>query len=368
MRAITTAILLLLTLASSTALAYEYMDCSGNRCTWGAFPVPYYINYKGTQDTQGEKSAIIAAFDRWDKHHQYFCTLSFDYKGVTSTANFHGADRDNVIFFKEKKWEYGESALALTVCTYYTDSGMLIDCDIGFNGQDYEWTVDRYENGKVSIRDVLTHEIGHFWGLDHSDDISATMYPYYKINYLTADLDYDDINAGYHLFCSGSLHSDDELEPNDSLLNAHQIRADKEYENLYLYDHDVFKAIVSDGDVLGVSISDNSPNRIKGLRFYTGNRLIQDERTCTGDCTAYFGEIEGDTTVYIKVYGAFDEYNIENATYSLRLLSHADESNDNAMQGSPFDIEDDIDYAGDDDDYEYPPEDLDEEPPPCSDI
>ncbi|MDP8255590.1 MAG: matrixin family metalloprotease, partial [Candidatus Alcyoniella australis] len=290
---------------------------------------------------------IKSAFNRWEGTHQTFCEIDFTYLDTTSSNRFSGSDNKNLVFWVEDGWSYGSSALAVTLCTYYVDSGRLVDCDVGFNGQDFTWTTAD-TGGSQNIREVLTHEIGHFWGLDHSSQQTATMYAYYQPRYLIADLDFDDIQGAYDRFCQGSLESDDELEPNDSLLTAVRIDAGRSYAGLKLYDHDVYKLSVHSGDVLGVAIEDAS-SRVKGVRLYDGNRLLLDQRTCTGSCTAFFGEISGATTVYLKIYGAFDSHSIKADDYGFALYIDADPADDNAAPGAPYDVEDDSGSSDDDD-------------------
>lgn len=81
----------------------------------------------------------------------------------------------------------GASALAVTYTRYYASSGLVVDVDTIFN-KSYVWswtdpssnTCSLYSNA-YDAQDILTHELGHWMGLDDHYDISYsdnTMYGY----------------------------------------------------------------------------------------------------------------------------------------------------------------------------------------------
>ncbi|HXK17687.1 MAG TPA: matrixin family metalloprotease, partial [Polyangiaceae bacterium] len=90
----------------------------------------------------------------------------------------------NVVIFRTGKWPYtgNENAIGLTTTRFDTTNGDLWDADIELNA-------DSMRNAHFSIGDpitgddllsVLTHEGGHFLGLSHSGDETATMKPLYN--------------------------------------------------------------------------------------------------------------------------------------------------------------------------------------------
>ena len=87
----------------------------------------------------------------------------------------------NAFFFQSVKWPYPSmpNALALTTVKFNTTTGEIYDVDMEINSADHHITVGdaAVEN---DLQAIMTHEIGHYFGLAHSDDLNATMYAKYK--------------------------------------------------------------------------------------------------------------------------------------------------------------------------------------------
>jgi MYXO-CTERM domain-containing protein len=87
----------------------------------------------------------------------------------------------NIILFQDHKWQYtsADNTLAKTTVSYDTDSGEIFDADIEMNHAYNEFTTgDDYV--VYDVQSILTHEIGHALGLDHTPDFSATMNASYQ--------------------------------------------------------------------------------------------------------------------------------------------------------------------------------------------
>src|SRR6266700_3810687 len=79
----------------------------------------------------------------------------------------------NVVVFRDDVWTHEPTALALTTVHFNVRTGQILDADMEINTQ----------SSQVGIADlpfVITHESGHFGGLDHSHDPNAVMFFQYS--------------------------------------------------------------------------------------------------------------------------------------------------------------------------------------------
>lgn len=107
------------------------------------------------------------------------------------------APNANVLLFQDTKWSYKgvDNNLAKTTVTFDTDTGEILDADIEINFAFNEITVTD-DHIVYDLPSIVTHEVGHFIGLDHSPDGDATMFAAYEEGALTQrTLELDDIAA-----------------------------------------------------------------------------------------------------------------------------------------------------------------------------
>lgn len=120
-----------------------------------------------TADCDGEPVALQAA---------YFGLASCGEPEYNQTS-----PNANVILFRDTDWPYDDtfSTLAFTEVTFNTETGELYDADIEINSFAQRFTTGDDEV-IIDLDSVLTHEIGHFLGLDHNNEnLEATMSPVY---------------------------------------------------------------------------------------------------------------------------------------------------------------------------------------------
>jgi MYXO-CTERM domain-containing protein len=85
------------------------------------------------------------------------------------------AQNVNVIMLHDSGWPYGMDAIGVTTPSGGVSSGLVIDTDVELNAEDYDFRADAQGANAIALRYVLTHELGHFLGLAHSDVNGALM-------------------------------------------------------------------------------------------------------------------------------------------------------------------------------------------------
>lgn len=181
---------------SSQAMAYELTYSCGElteKCKEGETPkqvfwhrscVSYYVHELGSRHLPKEGAyvdesvldIIKASFETWNELSSV--AFRMEYGGLTNIDKSEDTIDGNVISWREEAWPYASrAALALTLISFDPESGEILDSDIEFNGVERRFTIDPIDqNQGIDFQNTLTHEIGHFLGLDHSTIPEATMY------------------------------------------------------------------------------------------------------------------------------------------------------------------------------------------------
>jgi hypothetical protein len=158
------------------------------------------------------QATVDASFTTWNEvAGTYFVTEALE----PAALEVNNLDATNVITFVERDWAYAPAALALASVTY-APGGEIVDADIEVNADD--WTFKILGSGPAlrtshDIQNTLTHEIGHFLGMDHCHDDAVvnepncdavTMRVQTEAGDITMrDLSQDDIAAAQLVYPSG---------------------------------------------------------------------------------------------------------------------------------------------------------------------
>ena len=170
----------------SGAQAYEYMAvCSdGTPAHWPAGqPITYHLSSSHPSNDLADAAVRAAAASSWEEWARPACADVVGQLGEPAAVDpFDEADERVVIGFYEQAWppELGVGLLALTRITYDLESCEIADADIVFNGVECDWIQGVPQaNGEKDFQAVLTHELGHVLGLDHTEVAGSSMkYPY----------------------------------------------------------------------------------------------------------------------------------------------------------------------------------------------
>jgi hypothetical protein len=79
----------------------------------------------------------------------------------------------NAVLFRDESWTHSDSALALTTVSFNANTGQILNADMEINVTHPEVTIE-------ALPFIITHESGHFVGLDHSPDPQTVMYFQYN--------------------------------------------------------------------------------------------------------------------------------------------------------------------------------------------
>lgn len=202
-------VLLLVAGFSAPAQAYNTLKhyYNGGEVEWSASntPVPWSMHPSGSADVSFDaaQGAIKKAFDAWTA---VSCsTISFNYTGTNSYQPSVGI----WIRFQTGYWDPSvDGAAAYSTTTEYGSGNTIKKNEIVFNDAELDWSANPV--GPYStlqdIQGVVTHEIGHSIGLDHSKIREATMFFSGGSSEL-ASLDADDQRGACYLYSSGSFTS-----------------------------------------------------------------------------------------------------------------------------------------------------------------
>jgi hypothetical protein len=124
-----------------------------------------------------EFEAIQNSFGAWRNINE--SKIDFEFAGAITNPATSASDRRNVIRWVDSNIATG--VFAVTITTFDTSNGQITDADMQLNDRDFTWdtlgpTGTQGVIGRAMIESVVTHELGHFIGLDHPNNAQATMF------------------------------------------------------------------------------------------------------------------------------------------------------------------------------------------------
>ncbi|MGQ0504713.1 MAG: matrixin family metalloprotease [Myxococcaceae bacterium] len=187
--------LLLTALLPSVALGTVSND------RWRVLPSTYQVfshaSINGVANFTTAVPAVQAAFAHWTASRVACTTWNVIYGGQFNTPGglnaLNATDRKNyVIWLGGADWKLDANTLGLTTITFFTQSGEIFDADMQLNNN-REWKVGG-AGTRIDVESLLTHEAGHYLGLDHTPNMSTIMYAVYFIGEFKSALQPADIS------------------------------------------------------------------------------------------------------------------------------------------------------------------------------
>jgi len=185
-------------LIAAPAGAYVVIDVNGHEAHWLGEQVPAQLRVDplGTSGDNGPEclTAVLASMETWSAVEG--CYAGFVYAG----DNNPDMRRGSVWFARQSVPSEVHGALAVTLLMFHEDSGRIDSAELIVDARNHRWSTagaaDRYD-----LQAVLTHELGHYLGLDHTPETEATMYHLVSVGETRKrSLHRDDIEGVRHLY------------------------------------------------------------------------------------------------------------------------------------------------------------------------
>jgi hypothetical protein len=193
------------------AFVQETINGTGN-AHWTTVPISYAFNARGARDLSldQEFTAARAAFATWDSVAN--SNIAFSELASPVTNEVSPVDGVNVVIWIDDASDpafVAKGLVASTTTTFVVATGQITDADIALNAVYESWTTTGDGNfttasGPYDVQDVLTHELGHFVGLDHVTSRTSAMFPStYAGSISQRTLSQDEISAMQFIYPAG---------------------------------------------------------------------------------------------------------------------------------------------------------------------
>jgi MYXO-CTERM domain-containing protein len=150
---------------------------------WKTMPIVYRFHNAGSSklENAAARAAIRRAFDEWSNVECRAGRTSLRFReGDEITKDKPLGKKEGPekfgIYFRDDAWPHdnAEESLAMTNHTYGKVSGTIDYADIEINTSTTVFALTDIEDG-IDLQAVVTHEVGHYIGLAHSNDSESIM-------------------------------------------------------------------------------------------------------------------------------------------------------------------------------------------------
>lgn len=221
---------------------------SGNKVHWSSSSttIDVYVNSSNGQSINDSavQSIAVDSVNEWNN-------LSNITIRKNSTAGSGQSSLNEIYFSTDPTVFNGSGVVGITEVTYKNNSGEILEADILLNDN---FTFSTDISADSYLGNVITHEMGHFLGLGHSQVAGSSMF--YSLSLGQSELHPDDQAGAYSIYPTGN--------PNKVSLSGKIIGSNKLIE---VFGTHVEAVSVTTGKVDGSAISDlDGTFKIDGLR------------------------------------------------------------------------------------------------------
>ena len=170
---------LIIQVSTAASAFHLYQTPDGTAVRWDAAEVEIVLDpsLKTVGDMDRVEAVIREAFGRW----QFDAGIPVQFVLVRDDCNAQADDGSNCIFActdshancARNDRDNGAGAFL----SVNAETGAIRDVDIVLNAVHQHWDADENRDESLNLAAVMTHEIGHLLGIDHSDAPEARMYP-----------------------------------------------------------------------------------------------------------------------------------------------------------------------------------------------
>jgi hypothetical protein len=181
-------------------------------------PLPMVIDPTNLDKTNAVASAeIVASAEEWELiPTSYFTVDAHDYTGAAGElVPALAFDGQNSILFDPTGANFPTAGvIAFTRSIIDGTDGHTLDTDVVANDRDFWWSTSAVlepapaGQSSVDLRAVITHELGHAFGLDHTSILGGTMIPFIQNDISQRSLELDDRAGNSTIYPEASFLSD----------------------------------------------------------------------------------------------------------------------------------------------------------------
>lgn len=179
------------TTGAASAACPSACSSAGVPLHWGTREIEYAFNGRGFPGLEqtAVKNAVAAAFATWAEVPCAGHPLGFRFFPLSMSTDLTvgpGPQEPNlnvISLLTPAEWQregFGPSEFARTKLWFDDKTGEIVGADLAFNPSVMPLSVCPESTScgaeTIDLQNVVTHELGHFLGLAHSEDVSATMW------------------------------------------------------------------------------------------------------------------------------------------------------------------------------------------------